>query len=732
MKTRSFPGFVIGFFRLSAIVAIAACSLVAQIQNPVPCKYFPLRSEITAASSGGQIEIEIQADPLQFERGKHRAYSKQCDLAVDSPSPWITLKSVSELNAEGRATIVLSVEPAEGQAEEREAVFSLGTAAHVYPGAAAHFTTSIFRVRQPPAPQAVIVNAGGVVNNASYSTQVSPGSLFSIFGNFMAAATTNGFPIPLPTNFNGTSVTVNGVPAPLLFVSPTLINAQVPMNISPGTATVSVSYSGTAASTTVAVVPASPGFFFSAVNGIDYAIGQHANGTLVTAANPARPGENLAFYATGVGPISPTLQSGQGAGFFPNLSVATSSYSCRINGVTAAVSFLGLTPGLVGLVQMNLQVPLGIPSGNVPIVLTVNGVNSQSNAVVAIAGGGTILPTIDSFSANPNSITAGQSTTLTWSVSADATTVSIGGIGSVARSGSIAVSPSSSTAYKLSAANAAGTATAQASVSVSQPVIVPTINSFTADTSSIVAGNSTTLRWSVFNASNVSITGIGSVAASGSVTVAPAVSTAYTLTATSTGGSRISQLTINVSQAQSVTLVFTNQLLNSANVSVNGTVVGNVAAGSTRQVTVPSQLSVNVTFDVIRSKTTGGTSIGDPMSGYFDPLVNPTGTVNFTIGNYFSRSNTYFFIPVITNNSGTNLTIVVNYQLASENKCNCVVDSGAGPTETGYYLLYSNSNVSAFAAGSNYTGRYRQFSTDLSGSVAQGSGRLGLTFSVFP
>jgi hypothetical protein len=119
------------------------------------------------------------------------------------------------------------------------------------------------------------------------------------------------------------------------------------------------------------------------------------------------------------------------------------------------------------------------------------------------------------------------------------------------------------------------------------------------------------------------------------------------------------------------------------------------------------------------------------MSGYWSALSSPTGTVNLTISNYFPITNAYFFAPVITNTSGTDLEMAVNYGFANQNECNCVVSSGAGPTRIGYYKLYSNSNVAAFAASSNYTGGYR-YNSNLFPSVAQGSGQINLTFSVFP
>jgi hypothetical protein len=261
----------------------------------------------------------------------------------------------------------------------------------------------------------------------------------------------------------------------------------------------------------------------------------------------------------------------------------------------------------------------------------------------------------------------------------------------------------------------------------------PVINSFTADSSTVTAGQSTTLRWSVSNASDVSISGIGSVAVSGSTVVSPVTTTVYTLTATNPAGMQTATVTVQV-QASSgnVTFVFTNKLLNSANISINGNPVGTISAQSTQQISVPSQPSMTVSFDVVPTETSGGHAIGDPMSGSYNTLNSPTGMIPLSITNYFSSSNEQYFVPVITNTSGTTLEMAVNYGLVTQNECDCVVTSGAPPTQIGYYFLGSNSNVTAFAANSNYTGNYRQASTNLGASVISGSGQLNLTFNVFP
>jgi hypothetical protein len=172
---------------------------------------------------------------------------------------------------------------------------------------------------------------------------------------------------------------------------------------------------------------------------------------------------------------------------------------------------------------------------------------------------------INSFGSSPPTIASGESSTLSWSVTG-ATTVSIDqGIGNVALAGSRLVMPTVTTVYTLTAINAAGlsvTATAQVIVSggttptptpspTPSPSSFPIIYYFTASPSNISAGGSSTLSWSVSNATYVSINhGVGNVGSSGSTLVWPSATTNFTLTATNTAGSSYESTTVLISAYQ--------------------------------------------------------------------------------------------------------------------------------------------------------------------------------------
>ena len=158
------------------------------------------------------------------------------------------------------------------------------------------------------------------------------------------------------------------------------------------------------------------------------------------------------------------------------------------------------------------------------------------------------------FTASPSAISAGGSSTLSWTTT-NATSVSIDhGIGAQALSGSIVVTPGSTTTYTLTASGAGGTRTATATVTVNTPGI-PQVT-FTASPSAIAAGGASTLAWSTTNATAVSIDhSIGVKSANGSAQVSPQETTTYTLTATGAGGTRTATATVTV--VPPPTIVFT-------------------------------------------------------------------------------------------------------------------------------------------------------------------------------
>jgi uncharacterized protein (TIGR03437 family) len=260
--------------------------------------------------------------------------------------------------------------------------------------------------------QTPVIAAGGVLNGASFDKSgvpVSPGSLVSIFGTNLSAATASALSVPISTSLSSVSVTFNNVPAPLAFVSSDQINAQVPWDIlpiiPPGTNGVTqipvvVTRNGVpSAPVNVSVGAAAPGIFAYpggqavAYGNSDGAIA--ANGTPgLPTSHPAKIGDptTLVILATGLGAVDTTVKNGD----VP--SVITSSTLVKptvlIGNVPAQVVFSGLVGrdasgtafGFVGVYQINVIIAAGTPTGDkVPIQIQMNGVTSPNTTTIAVS-----------------------------------------------------------------------------------------------------------------------------------------------------------------------------------------------------------------------------------------------------------------------------------------------------------------------------------------------------------
>jgi uncharacterized protein (TIGR03437 family) len=222
------------------------------------------------------------------------------------------------------------------------------------------------------------ISPGGVVNAAtSASAPVAPGSLISIYGASLAAAVGGAASTPIPTSLNGTSVSINGVPAPVIFISPGQINVQVPYEISTGAASATVTAGcGASAPVSFQVVKAAP-YLLLAADGS--ALVQNQDFTFNAANNAAPKASIVTVYLIGIGPLDNPVATGAAAPL-DKLAQATSPAKAVIGGFDTSIKFLGLTPGYVGLAQANLEVP-NLSPGKYPIVITVNGVDSNAGTM---------------------------------------------------------------------------------------------------------------------------------------------------------------------------------------------------------------------------------------------------------------------------------------------------------------------------------------------------------------
>lgn len=229
------------------------------------------------------------------------------------------------------------------------------------------------------AGRAASVNPGQAVDNgASFLAGQTPaGSVFTIFGSDLAANPAQAATVPLPTSLLTTSVTVNGELAPLFYVSPTQINAQMPEDIQPGLATVIVKNGSAVSNAVAATIPATgtPGIV---VYGDNRAIVVNPDGSVNAASAPANVGDTLVVYFTGGGPVNASGTLVTGAGAPGGLSWVSGPYSITVGGINVpTINYVGLTPGSIGLYQANFVLP-SIGAGDRALVITISG--QKSNA----------------------------------------------------------------------------------------------------------------------------------------------------------------------------------------------------------------------------------------------------------------------------------------------------------------------------------------------------------------
>jgi len=211
------------------------------------------------------------------------------------------------------------------------------------------------------------------------ATTVAPGELISIFGANLSKVETalSGWAgKTLPSSLNGATVSIGGQRAPLIYVSPGQINAQVPLNVAAGKQPVVVNNgSGPSDAFSIDVAAVAPAIFFdpmaAVVKANDY--------SLVTDENPAHPGDIVLVYWTGGGQTVPALTTGV---LVPvGLLANTMPVTAMIGSTPARVVYSVAAPDFVGLYQTAITIPNGV-SGMVSLTLQLEGVASNAVNVV--------------------------------------------------------------------------------------------------------------------------------------------------------------------------------------------------------------------------------------------------------------------------------------------------------------------------------------------------------------
>jgi uncharacterized protein (TIGR03437 family) len=202
-------------------------------------------------------------------------------------------------------------------------------------------------------PPAVGLTPDGIVNAASSLHSVATGSLISIYGTNLAPQLGPAVSAPLPLEINGTSVVINDRAAPLSFVSPSQINAQVPFETAIGPATLAVRTNGASSSPAAFVVQGTAPGVVTTNSAGRHALAQNADDySINSSVFPVQRGHYVIVYVTGQGQVDNPVPNGAAAPPQP-LSVPLAPVLASIGGKNAPVAFAGLAPGMVGVLQIS-------------------------------------------------------------------------------------------------------------------------------------------------------------------------------------------------------------------------------------------------------------------------------------------------------------------------------------------------------------------------------------------
>jgi uncharacterized protein (TIGR03118 family) len=234
-----------------------------------------------------------------------------------------------------------------------------------------------------PAPS---FQSTGILNGGDFSTNIAPNTWITVQGSALAA-TTRAWNIndvvneKLPASLDGVTVTINGEPAYVGYVSPIQINVLIPTDLAPGPAEVAVTNNGvTSSPISATLAPAAPAFFDFAPNqppSEQFIAGIHANNSPATS---VLPGETVSLFGNGFGPTSPQVANGQLFTFaLPLIQPA----QVTIGGVPSTVTFAGLVSP--GLYQLNVVVPTVAPTYYffpVPVALSISGASTTASGLL--------------------------------------------------------------------------------------------------------------------------------------------------------------------------------------------------------------------------------------------------------------------------------------------------------------------------------------------------------------
>lgn len=239
-----------------------------------------------------------------------------------------------------------------------------------------------------------VISAAGMGSAASLvAGPVAPGEIVIIYGSGLGPHVLQSLQLSpdgqsITNSLAGTQVLFGGVPSPLIFTRDDVVSAIVPYSVSTRTSVeVQVEYQGVLSNkVNVPVAATLPAVFTSDSSGQGLGVIQNSDYSTNNLAQPATKGSFVIIYATGAGETDPVLPDGVIVG--ATLPALRRSVTVRIDGIDADVLYQGLAPQLVnGVFLVVARIPLTLPRGGLlPLVITVDGVETQPGVTVAVDG----------------------------------------------------------------------------------------------------------------------------------------------------------------------------------------------------------------------------------------------------------------------------------------------------------------------------------------------------------
>jgi uncharacterized protein (TIGR03437 family) len=327
-------------------------------------------SNVTAVSGGGQTAVT------------GAAFAPLVVKVTDAAGGPVNGAAITFTVSSGSATVSPATVNTGSDGQAQATVTAGATAGAVVVTASSGTSSATFNLTVvPPGPP---VTTASFTNGASGAPGLTPCGIATVTApNLVPGLTTtlfgNTFIGPLQTALGGLDISVNGVAAPLFWVMNSGAAFQTPCETQPGNATVVVRVNGSTATVTVPVMQYQPGIFETTFNGQRYAVLVHQNGSYVTLDSPARLGEQITMFATGLGTVTPSTGTNRiGTGG----QTVDAPIIAGVNNAGVRVVSATYVPGSIGVYQITFEIPSDTAAGtrqNLALAL----VDNSGNAIFA-------------------------------------------------------------------------------------------------------------------------------------------------------------------------------------------------------------------------------------------------------------------------------------------------------------------------------------------------------------